>query len=232
MTSDKPDEFQWPKPSLPRACVGDAIRCTCTKELAPKAPHSATKRVMISIAASGSIFVLLLAVGWMRHPPKDAVYLALLGALAWGIAQALLLFLAVGKPPGQRFSKSLRWAALLAVPMVYVLHLLFSSGSVLSFHDFLVVPRSVHSTVVCGVHSILFGAAASIVLFVLWRRTDPFCPKLTGALTGLAGGMVGAVALDMTCANDEGWHLWLGHGLTLIVFVFGGWFAGRRWIAP
>jgi hypothetical protein len=232
MTSDKPDEFQWPAPPPPPARVSEAIHCACTKDLRPRVPHSPTKRVLFSIATSGGIFALLLAVGWMRHPPKNAVYLALLGAFAWGIAQAIVLFLAVGKPPGRRFSKALRWTALLAVPAVYILYLVFLSGSVLSFQDFLVTPRSLRSTVVCGVHTLLFGGAASFVLFLLWRRTDPFCPKLTGALTGLAGGLVGAVALDLVCVSNEGWHLWLGHGLTLLAFVFGGWLAGRRWIAP
>lgn len=232
MISHKPDEFVWPATLPPPAAVSESIRRACTEDLVPRRPASAKKRVMMSIAVSGTLFSALLALGWLRHPPKDAVLLALLGALAWGIIQASILFVGHGQPPGRRSARALRWAAVIAVPTIFVLHLTLTSGSILSFADFLTVPRSLRSTVVCGVHSLLFGAAASIVLFLLWRRTDPFSPRLTGALTGLAGGLVGAVALDMTCANDEAWHLWLGHGLTLLAFVLGGWFAGRRWISP
>lgn len=232
MISDKPDDFVWPTTAPPRPEVSEVIRRACTEDLVPYKPVTALKRVALAVLISGSLFGSLLAIGWMRHPPKDAVLLALLGALAWGIIQASVLFVGHGKPPGKRSTRLLRWAAVLAVPAVFVLHLTLTAGSVLPFNDFLVVQRSVRSTVVCGVHSVLFGAAASAVLFVLWRRSDPFSPRLTGALTGLAGGMVGAVALDMTCTNDEAWHLWLGHGLTLVAFVVAGWFAGRRWISP
>lgn len=232
MTSDKPDEFVWPSMVPPSAAVSDAIRRTCTQDLVEKKPPSAAKRVLLSIVVSGSLFGTLLALGWMRHPPKDAILMALLGALAWGIIQASVLFVGHGKPPGRRATKTLRWAAVLAVPAAFAFHLALTTGAVFSFQEFLVFPRSLRTTVVCGVHSLLFGTAASVVLFTLWRRTDPFSPRLTGALTGLAGGLVGAVALDMTCANDEAWHLWLGHGVSLALFVVGGWLAGRRWLAP
>jgi hypothetical protein len=232
MISDKPDDFVWPSSAPPSTEVSEAIRRACTEDLVPRKPLMAIRRVAVSVLVSGSLFGSLLAIGWMRHPPKDAVLLALMGALAWGIIQASVLFVGHGKPPGRRSTRWLRWAAVLAVPAVFVLHLTLTAGSILSFNEFLVVQRSVRSTVVCGVHSVLFGAAASAVLFVLWRRSDPFSPRLTGALTGLAGGMVGAVALDMTCPNDEAWHLWLGHGLTLVAFVLAGWIAGRRWISP
>jgi hypothetical protein len=232
MNSDKPDEFNWPAAPQPPAALSDAIRRACTADLAPIQPRRASRGVVASIITSGVIFAVLLAVGWMRHPPRDAVIDALLGAVAWGLLQASVLFVGHGKPPGLRCNKSLRWAALLVVPTAFLIHLLVSTGSMLSLHDFLVAPRSLRSTISCGVHSLLFGALATVVLFVMWRRTDPYCPRLTGALTGLAGGMVGAVALDMVCANNEGWHLWLAHGLTLIAFVFAGWFAGKRWLTP
>jgi hypothetical protein len=232
MISEKPDEFVWPTPSPPSAAVGESICRTCTKDLVPRKPPSSQRRVLTSIVVSGSLFALLLTLGWQRHPPKDAVLLALLGALVWGIIQASLLFLGHGRPPGRRGARGLRLAAVLAIPAIFVAHLTITSGSVLPFHDFLVFPRSLRSAAVCGVHSLLFGVGASAVLFLLWRRTDPFNPRLTGALTGLAGGLVGAVALDMVCTNDEAWHLWLGHGATLLAFAVGGWFAGRWWISP
>lgn len=232
-TSDKPDEFLWPTGALPPPpSVSDAIRQTCTAGLRPKKPIEPLRRVFTSVMVSGGLFVTLLAIGWMRHPPEDAIVMAVLGALAWGLIQASVVFVGHGRPPGLRSAKTLRWAAVLIVPAIFFVHLTLTTGSVLTFDQFLVAPRSVRSTVVCGIHALLFGAWASIALFGLWRRTDPFHPRLTGALTGLAGGLVGAVALDMTCTNDEAWHLWLGHGATLIVFVLAGWLAGRRWIAP
>ncbi|MGC4064349.1 MAG: NrsF family protein [Polyangiaceae bacterium] len=180
----------------------------------------------------GTLFALLLAIGWLRHPPHTAILVALFGALTWGLVQASVLFVGYGRPPGRRATRNLRWAMVLLVPALFIAHLCAASTSLLDFGDFLVATRSVRSTVVCGIHAILFGAMASAALFVLWRRTDPFSPRLTGALTGLAGGLVGAVALDMTCARLEAWHLWLGHGATLLMLVIGGWVAGRKWLAP
>lgn len=232
MISDKPDEFAWPAALQPPESVGDAIRRACTSDLERKSPVDAVRRVLLSVLISGGLFATLLAIGWMRHPPEKAVLMALLGALAWGLIQASVLFVGHGRPPGLRSGKVLRWAAVLAVPAIFLVHLTLTTGSALSFHDFLEVQRSVRSTVVCGIHALLFGAWASIALFALWRRTDPFNPRLTGALTGLAGGLVGAIALDMTCTNDEAWHLWLGHGATLMAFVIAGWFAGRKWLSP
>lgn len=232
MISDKPDEFAWPAVLPPPPEVGAAIRRTCTTNLEHKKPLDALRRVLLSVAVSGGLFATLLGIGWMRHPPEDAILMALLGALAWGLIQASILYVGHGAPPGLRSGKALRWAAVLAVPAIFFVHLTLTTGSVLSLHDFLVVQRSVRSTVVCGIHALLFGAWASIALFALWRHTDPFSPRLTGALTGLSGGLVGAVALDMTCTNSEAWHLWLGHGATLLAFIIVGWFAGRKWLAP
>jgi hypothetical protein len=168
----------------------------------------------------------------MRHPPQEAVFIALLGAVAWGLIQTIVLFVSHGQLPDRRCSCKLRWATVMVVLGVFVAHLTINSTSILSFEQFLAVPRSLRGTVVCGIHALLFGALAYAALFVLWRRTDPFRPKLTGALTGLAGGLVGAVALDMTCACSEGWHLWLAHGATLVLLVVAGGLAGKRWLTP
>jgi hypothetical protein len=232
MISDKPDEFTWPATLPPSASVSESICRACTKDLTPSRCITPMKRVLWSVVISGSLFATLLTIGWMRHPPKGAVQLALLSALVWGLIQAAVLTVCHGKPPGRRGTRLVRWSALLAVPTLFVVHLTLVSGSFLTFHEFILAPRSLRSAIVCGVHSLLFGAAASVILFVLWRHTDPFKPRLTGALTGLAGGLVGAIALDMTCTNNEGWHLWLGHGATLLAFVVGGWLAGRRWLSP
>ncbi len=222
----------WPEPAAPSADVSAAIHRICTANLRPVKSRSIIDRIVRSILLSGGLFAVLLGLGWRLHPPHRAVAVALAGALVWGIAQASVIIVGLGRVPGRRAHRLIRWAVVFAVPLAFFIHLTLASDVTLPIQDFLTAPRSVRHTVVCGVHALIFGLMAMVTLFVLWRRTDPFSPRLSGAVAGLAGGLVGAVALDMTCPHLEAWHLWIGHGLTLIALVAAGWYAGRRWLAP
>jgi hypothetical protein len=231
----KPDpliDLAWPEEPCPSATVSNAIHHICATDLRPAKSRNIVERVARSIALSGLLFAVLLAIGWQRHPPRHAVAVALAGALVWGIAQASVIIVGLGRVPGKRAHRWLRWTVVLAVPLAFFLHLTLASNVTLSIQDFVTAPRSIRHTVVCGVHAMIFGALSIVGLFFVWRRTDPFSPRLSGAVAGLAGGLVGAVALDMTCPHLEAWHLWIGHGLTLVALVMGGWYAGRRWLSP
>jgi hypothetical protein len=226
------DSLPWTEPAAPPPRLEHAILHACADGLKPGRPASAARRAVWSILASGAMFVALLAVGWSRHPPKAAVTTALLGAVAWGVAQGLVLWVGLARPPGRRFTRSLRWGVVLLVLGAFLGYLTIAATSMLSPHDFVEVPRSLHATAVCALHALIFGLLATVALIAIWSRTDPFSPGLSGAVAGLGGGLVGAVALDMTCASREAWHLWLGHGLTLVVIVAVAWLAGRRWLSP
>ncbi len=234
MTRSSPtlDNAVWPAEAAPSEAIGASIRQLCTKDLRPAKSRSIAGRIVRSIVMSGALFGVLLAIGWMRHPPQQAVAVALAGALVWGIAQASVIVVGLGRAPGKRTHRFVRWALVIAVPLTFIVHLTIASDGILPLREFVTAPHSMRHTLVCGVHAILFGLLASVTLFVLWRRTDPFSPRLSGAVAGLAGGLVGAVALDMTCPHLEAWHLWIGHGLTLVLLVAAGWYAGRRWLAP
>jgi hypothetical protein len=226
------DSLPWRKPVAPPPKLERAIRHACADGLKPSRPVSAARRVAWSIAASGAMFLALLAIGWSRHPPKAVVSTALLGAAAWGVAQALVLWVGLARPPGRRLARSVRWAVVLLVLGAFLGYLTIAATSMLSPHDFVEVPRSLRGTLACAVHALVFGLLATVALIALWSKTDPFSPGLSAAVAGLGGGLVGAVALDMTCASREAWHLWLGHGLTLVVIVALAWLAGRRWLSP
>ena len=234
MTHESPhlEDAVWPDNSAPSEAVGASIHRLCTKELRPVKSRSIAGRITRSILLSGTLFGVLLSIGWRRHPPRHAIAVALAGALVWGIAQASVIVVGLGRVPGRRAHRFVRWAVVVAVPLAFLFHLTIASDSMLSIREFVSAPLSIHHTMVCGVHAIIFGVLAIATLFFLWRRTDPFSPRLSGAVAGLAGGLVGAVALDMTCAHLEAWHLWFGHGLTLVGLVAAGWYAGRRWLAP
>ncbi len=222
----------FPPPEAPGSEVSERIRVCCTSNLAPVDRRSGWRGVAWSVGISGLLFGALLTVGWLRHPPRAAVLMALTGAVLWGILQAAVLAVGHGRPPGRRGSRRLRWLVTGLVVVVFFSHLTLTSTSMLSPAEFLSVPRSLRGTLVCGIHSLLFGAISTVSLLCLWRHTDPLSPALTGALTGLAGGLVGAVAVDMVCTNLEAHHLWLGHGMTLVLLVGLGWLLGRRWLSP
>jgi hypothetical protein len=233
--NDSPDFLEnqtWPEPAAPSGAVDAAIRKICTSKLGPTRSRSIASRIARSIALSGGLFALLLSLGWQRHPPRQAVAAALAGALLWGIAQASVIIVGLGRAPGKRAHRWVRWAVVVVLPLTFFVHLTLASDVTLSVQDFITAPRSIRHTVVCGIHTLVFGALAMATLFFVWRRTDPFSPRLSGAVSGLAGGLVGAVALDLTCPHLEAWHLWIGHGLTLVTLVAAGWYAGRRWLAP
>jgi hypothetical protein len=231
-TREEFDSLPWNKSIAPAPNLERKIRQVCTAGLKPARPVSAARRAVWSIVASGGMFVVLLAVGWSRHPPKGAVTTALVGAAAWGAAQAVLLWVGLGRPPGRRVTRSVRWAIVLLVLGAFLGYLTIAATSALSPHDFVEAPHSLRGTLACGGHALLLGLLAALALIAIWSRTDPFSPGLSGAVAGLGGGLVGAVALDMTCASREAWHLWLGHGLTLVVVVGLAWLAGRRWLSP
>jgi hypothetical protein len=232
MNLDELDNIAWPAPRAPSAEISASVRKICSSDLCPQKPIQNRRRIIGSVAISGALLTVLLTVGWMRHPPDRAIAWAILAAVVWSILQATVLCVSLAHPPGLRFARRIRWILGLSVLALFLGHLGFSATSHLSFDAFLTAPRSLHSTVVCGIHALLFGTLATGALIALWRRSDPVSPKLTGALTGLAGGLVGATALDLTCIRSEAWHLWLAHGATLVLLVVFGWFAGKRWLSP
>lgn len=232
VSPDELDSLPWPSEQVPSPALEQSVKRTCTERLTPARPTTARRRTVWSVISSGVMFAVLLTIGWMRHPPESAVAVSLLGALVWGAVQAVVLWVGLSRPPGRRPPRSLRWVAIGSVLVGFLVFLTVKGTHALTFHGFLEEPGSVHSAAVCGVHALLFGSLAAAALLALWRGTDPFSPGLTGAVAGLGGGLVGGVALDMTCSSLEVWHLWLGHGLVLVLVVAAGWAVGRRWLSP
>ena len=120
--TDSPEtlhESAWPEPAAPSAAVSAAIHQICTSNLRPIKSRSIVDRIVRSILLSGGLFAVLLALGWRLHPPQRAVAVALAGALVWGIAQASVIIVGLGRVPGKRSHRFIRWAVVFAVPMAF-----------------------------------------------------------------------------------------------------------------
>jgi hypothetical protein len=84
----------------------------------------------------------------------------------------------------------------------------------------------------CGLVALIVGGLSAIFTVAIWRRTDPFTPRFSGALAGLSGGLIGAAVVALACPSGEAWHLGVGHGLSTLCLASVGWLAGGRFFVP
>lgn len=225
-------DLPWPgEPAPPRPEVTRAIHEQCTRNLHCKRGLSAGRRLLLSVALSAFVVGLLVYLTYGRQRPEGALRAALLGAVGWGIVQAFVLFVGLARPPGKRVSRRARLLIAVTVPIAFLAYLAFEGTRWLPLGTF-VHTQAADKAMHCGLHVLLFGAIVSGGTLLIWRGTDPLSPGLSGALAGLVGGLAGALAIGVACPNGETWHLWVGHGLTVVALVFFGWAAGRRLLAP
>ena len=105
-------DLPWPGAAVvPSEACSQAIRGACTKGLCKGRGVSATGRALLTLGLS---LLLLGTYTWFAvsdHRPSGVVRTALFGALGWLGAQALLVFVALARPPGKRGSRALRPAS-------------------------------------------------------------------------------------------------------------------------
>src|SRR5690606_10325522 len=130
----------------------------------------------------GSGAVLLMWLVGERGPGTGSA--ALLGAAAWSGALGAVLLVGLGSTATCKFSCGARWGILLALPILSCGALLFLSTHWMPFGDF-VEGDQVLRSLPCGSIALLTGSIVSGGILMLWRRTDPFSPGLSGALVGL-----------------------------------------------
>lgn len=224
-------DLPWPKTPDPCSRVSGDIRAKCTRELRPTRRLSTSTRLLLSLGLSAGVLALLSFLAHGASRPEGALRAALFGAAGWGIVQIAVLVLGLARPPGKRISRLARLALAVGVPVLFFGYLAFAAQHRLPAGEFLAHGNAGYA-VGCGLHALLFSSiAASGTLFV-WRGTDPLTPGLSGALAGLVGGLGGAAAIGVACPSGETWHLWIGHGVTVVVLVVAGALVGRRWLAP
>jgi hypothetical protein len=235
MTSDRDDDtladMPWPSPVDPPPELSRAIRRSCTQNLEKRRGLSSLQRLGLSLLIAGVLVGLLHYGGVAQGRSETVLRAALFGALGWIAITAVVLFLGLGRPPGRRGSLALRVGVLLALPVIFFGYLAFAGSGHMPLGEFV---QGSHAgwAIGCGLVATVFGAAAAGGMWFVWRGTDPLTPGLSGALAGMAGGMVGAIAMGCGCAATETWHLWTSHGSVLIVLGLVGWLVGRRWLAP
>lgn len=232
--STPPDDLsELPWPALPRPAehLRATIRRGSTGDLRGRRGLGTAQRLMASIGLSLFVVCVMITMNWHGDASPDTLRAALFGAAGWALVLTFVLAVGFLRPPGRRGDRRLRFALTLGVPLAFFAYLALAASHRLPLGEVFVAGQAA-GALGCGLHALLFGAIVGGGTLALWRGTDPFSPGLSGALAGLAAGLVGAIVVGVACPSGETWHLWLGHGAAVLVLAVSGWLAGRRWLTP
>lgn len=214
---------------LPRPEVEATVRRQCTHGLHPQ--RCLSRRVRLALCGVLLLFLIsilgLLASGRAEWGLWGA---ALWGTLGWAVV--LLTVLVVGVAPKRAHTLWWRRLLLLAVPVAFFLYLAFGGPMLTPLATFFGSGPGVGHAMRCGLLGSVVGAVGTAGVLYIWRGSDPFSPRVTGALIGLLGGIAGALSVGIVCPGQNGWHVLLGHGLSVVALGLLGLLIGRRIIAP
>ena len=225
-------DIAWPGATVtPSPGCSQAIRGACTKGLCKKRGVSAAGRAVLTIGLS---LLLVAYYSWFaltEHRMSGVVRTAMFGAMGWHGAQAVLVFVALVRPPGKRGPRALRLALLFGTPLLFMGYLALLSNEHFPLAKFAQGHPAGHA-VGCGLAALFFGALIAGGALVAWRRTDPYNPGLSGATIGMVAGLASGSGMSIACGSHELLHSCLAHGVIVFALALGGFGLGRRLLAP
>ena len=84
----------------------------------------------------------------------------------------------------------------------------------------------------CMTRSIVAGALGCAAFMWIWRKTDPWTPRISGALLGACAGAIASASVGIPCAAEVGGHLFVGHWVAVPLLALGGALISRRVLQP
>ena len=84
----------------------------------------------------------------------------------------------------------------------------------------------------CCLRSLFAGLLGCGAFLYIFRRTDPWTPRISGALLGACAGTIASAGVGIPCPSETGGHLMIGHWLAVPVVALVGALAARRVLEP
>jgi hypothetical protein len=185
----------------------------------------------VTLGLSALLLAYYVWFAWSERKPSGIEMTFLYGALGWLGAQALLVFVALVRPPGKSGSRALRLGLLLGVPVLFIGYLALASTEQFSFARFTSGYSGGHA-LGCGLVALVMGALVAGGAMFAWRGTDPYSPGLSGAMIGMVGGLASGAGVSVACPSHEAFHSCFAHGLIVFALAAAGFGLGRRLLPP
>ncbi len=222
------DESHTSLPPLPRppADLASRIHDRVAADLAPRRGPSGPSRWLFGLLAVGAMLMavaVMMSQQVMMQPARSSV-IALGGLLLVAAATFTALVRSGSAHVGVRARLALALLPGLAfLVLAWIAYTLMPPVAAAGSHV---------STPACLVRGLMLAAIPMTVLVVLWRRTDPFTPRLTGAIIGGWAGLTGTIGLTMACPSTDLVHIIVGHGAAIVGGALIGSLLGRRLLPP
>ena len=71
----------------------------------------------------------------------------------------------------------------------------------------------------CAMRSLGAGVAAGAAFMWVWRKADPWTPRVSGALIGACAGVLASTCVGLVCAGGHGGHVLVGHWLSVPILA-------------
>jgi hypothetical protein len=84
----------------------------------------------------------------------------------------------------------------------------------------------------CAMRSIGAGMLGGAAFMWVWRKSDPWSPRVSGALIGACAGIIASAHVGIVCAGGHGGHVLVGHWLVVPLLAIAGFAIAPRVLAP
>lgn len=217
--------FAWmeqPAPAPDLAQVEPRIRLLLQADLRPVKPMPSLARAIASalVLAAGLVALHAMAIGLYGWEKLNTAQMATFAVLTGFALITSVYCLVISLQPGtlRRIHPALPVLLLTAGLPAWTLW-----WFPFEWHE-----HFIRDGLPCLAAGLLVAGLTGAITFSLARRGYSTNWPLTGALIGLFGGAVAAIALQLSCPDHEVAHILVWHGLTLVISVLGGYWAGRH----
>ncbi len=211
----------FPEPPL-GSPVEDRIRTLIRADLRPVKPLPSLAKAIASAFLLAFTLIAIHAMamglyGWQKLSFLQMVSLAALAAVILVVSVSCLM---TSLQPGsnQRIHPALPVLLLLAGFPAWTIWF-FPAADTGHF---------VQEGVPCLAAGLMMAALTAGMTHHLARRGYSTNWPLTGTLIGVVGGLIAVVALQLSCPDQELSHILVWHGLTIVISILGGYWAGLK----